>query len=82
MELATRRLIRAPLFTLATVGALALGLGAFAVVYTAVQKILVEPMPYAHSDDLYFVWREDGLSQKTTGRHLRGRRQLAGTSPP
>lgn len=60
MELATRRLIRAPLFTLATVGTLTLGLGAFAVVYTAVQKILVEPMPYAHSDDLYFVWRDYG----------------------
>lgn len=60
MELATRRLVRAPLFTLATVATLTLGLGAFAVVYTAVQKILVDPMPYADPDDLYYVWRDYG----------------------
>lgn len=60
MELATRRLIRAPLFTLATVGTLTIGLGAFGVVYTAVQKILIAPMPYADPDDLYFVWRDYG----------------------
>ncbi len=60
MELATRRLIRAPLFAAATIGTLAVGLGAFAVVYTAVQKILIEPMPYADPDDLYYVWRDYG----------------------
>jgi putative ABC transport system permease protein len=30
----------------------------FAVVYTAVQKILIEPMPYRDPDDLYYVWRD------------------------
>ncbi|MPZ19147.1 MAG: FtsX-like permease family protein [Luteitalea sp.] len=60
LELATRRLIRAPLFVAAMVGTLTVGLGAFAVVYTVVQKILIEPMPYSDPDDLYFVWRDYG----------------------
>ena len=57
-ELATRRLLRAPGLVLAVVGTLTVGLGTFAVVYTFVQKILIEPMPYRDSDDLYFVWRD------------------------
>ena len=32
----------------------------FAVVYTVVHKILIEPMPYRDPDDLYFVWRDYG----------------------
>ncbi len=57
-ELATRRLLRAPGLVLAMVGTLTVGLGTFAVVYTFVQKILIDPMPYRDSDDLYFVWRD------------------------
>ena len=57
-ELVTRRLIRAPGFLFAVVGTLAVGLGLFAVVYTVVLKILIEPMPYRDPDDLYFVWRD------------------------
>ncbi len=60
VELVTRRLLRAPAFVAATVGTLTIGLGMFAVVYTAVQKILIEPMPYKNPDDLYFVWRDYG----------------------
>jgi len=62
LELATRRLVRAPLFVVAVVGTLTLGLGAFAVVYTMVQKILIAPLPYKHPDDLYFVFRDYGSS--------------------
>ena len=57
LEIVTRRLIRAPVFALATIGTLTVGLGAFAVVYAAVQKVLLSPMPYKNPDDLYFVWR-------------------------
>src|SRR5262249_1342869 len=35
---------------------LTVGLGAFAVVYTAVDKILLKPLPYANPEDLYMVW--------------------------
>ena len=59
-ELATRRLVRAPALVIAVVGTLGVGLGLFGVVYTVVQKILIEPMPYKDPDDLYFVWRDYG----------------------
>jgi putative ABC transport system permease protein len=58
IELASRRLVRAPALTAAMLGTLIVGLGAFAVVYTIVDKILVEPMPYRDPDDLYFVFRD------------------------
>jgi putative ABC transport system permease protein len=58
LEIATRRLARSRGMVLAVVGTLTVGLGAFAVVYTAVQKILLDPMPYRDPDDLYFVWRD------------------------
>ncbi len=59
-ELATRRLLRAPALVLGVVGTLSIGLGLFAVVYTVVQKILIESMPYDDPDDLYFAWRDYG----------------------
>ena len=59
-ELAVRRLVRAPAFSLAMIGTLVVGLGAFAVVLTVVEKILIEPLPYARPNDLYFVWRDYG----------------------
>jgi putative ABC transport system permease protein len=60
MELATRRLLRAPALVAAVAVTLTIGLGLFAVVYTVVDKILIEPMPYRAADDLYFVWRDYG----------------------
>jgi putative ABC transport system permease protein len=57
-ELVGRRLLRSPAFAAATLGTLTIGLGMFAVVYTAVHKILIEPLPYKNPDDLYFVWRD------------------------
>ena len=72
-ELVMRRLARAPAFVAAMAGTLTVGLGMFAVVYTFVQKILIEPMPYRNPGDLYFVWRDYGPT-----RDLR-RGALAGT---
>ncbi|HXW05061.1 MAG TPA: ABC transporter permease [Vicinamibacterales bacterium] len=60
VELVTRRLVRAPMFALATAGTLTVGLGMVGVAYTAVHKILIEPMPYRDPGDLYFVWRDYG----------------------
>lgn len=59
-SLATRRLCRAPLFVAVTALTLTLGLGLFAVVYTVVEKILLEPLPYRDPGDLYYVWRDYG----------------------
>jgi len=58
IEIVRRRLVRSPLFALTTIGTLTIGLGLFAVVYTAVQKVLLDPMPYKDPGDLYYVWRD------------------------
>jgi len=58
IELVRRRLVRAPVFAITTIGTLTIGLGMFAVVYTAVKKILIDPMPYKNPADLYYVWRD------------------------
>jgi len=62
LGLARRRLMRSPLFVVTTVATLTMGLGAFAVVFTAVDKVLLEPLPYRDSRDLYFVWRDQSAS--------------------
>src|SRR5262245_31332975 len=54
--LMSRRFRQRPLFVAVVLATLTVGLGAFAVVYTAVDKILLEPLPYANPDDLYMVW--------------------------
>ena len=54
-----------------------IGLGMFAVVYTAVQKILIDPMPYKDPGDLYYVWRDYGPILDLQTR----RRSAAPTSP-
>jgi putative ABC transport system permease protein len=60
LEFVTRRLVRSPTFAATTIGTLTIGLGMFAMVYTAVHKILLEPMLYKNPGDLYYVWRDYG----------------------
>ena len=60
IELMTRRLVRAPAFTVATIATLTIGLGMFAVVYGVVHNVLIAPLPYRDTGDLYFVWRDYG----------------------
>jgi putative ABC transport system permease protein len=59
-ERALRRLTRAPVFTLTMLATLTVGLGAFAMVYAVVHKVLLAPLPYERPGDLYFVWRDYG----------------------
>jgi hypothetical protein len=58
LELTRRRLLRSPLFVITTIATLTVGLGTFAVVFTAVDKILLEPLPYRDPGDLYKVWAD------------------------
>ena len=55
IEFVTRRLVRSPIFAATTIGTLVIGLGMFAVVYTAVQKVLIDALPYNDPGDLYYV---------------------------
>src|SRR5262245_44469663 len=56
LALMGRRLRQRPMFLAVVLATLTVGLGAFAVVYTAVDKILLEPLPYANPEDRYMVW--------------------------
>ncbi len=49
----------------------------FAVVYTATQKILIDPMPYEDPGDLYYVWRDYGPIAGHEARRLVGGTDIA-----
>jgi predicted permease len=51
-RLAVRGLLRTPGFTLVAVGTLALGLGGSAAIYTLLQRVVLDPLPYPGPDQL------------------------------
>jgi putative ABC transport system permease protein len=51
----TRALLRQPSFTLAAAGTLAIGIGATTALFTTVDAVLLRPLPYPRSQDLYTV---------------------------
>jgi putative ABC transport system permease protein len=51
-RLGVRRLLRTPTFTVTTVLTLALGMGATTAIYTLVQRVVLDPLPYPHADRL------------------------------
>jgi putative ABC transport system permease protein len=71
-SLSVRRLFRAPVFVAVTALTLTVGLGLFGIVYTVVEKILLEPMPYRSPGDLYYVWRDYGEEQNRRRAALPG----------
>ena len=50
-----RRLTKAPSFSLAVIGTLALGVGANAAVFSVVRGVLLEPLPYPDAERIVFV---------------------------
>jgi len=50
-----RTLVRQPSFTLAAAGTLAIGIAATTSLFTAVDAVLLRPLPYPRSQDLYTV---------------------------
>ena len=58
LRYAWRRLLSAPLFTLAAVTTLALGIGANTAIFSVADAVLFRPLPYADADALHIlVWR-------------------------
>ena len=52
----SRRLGRAPMFTVITLITLAAGVGANTVVFSVLEGVLLKPLPYSHSEELVGVW--------------------------
>ncbi|MEP7274623.1 MAG: ABC transporter permease, partial [Acidobacteriota bacterium] len=52
-----RRLARTPLFTLATVVTLALGIGANTAIFSVINSVLLKPLPFPEASRLIGVWQ-------------------------
>jgi putative ABC transport system permease protein len=63
-----RMLTRSPGFTIAAALTLALGIGASTAIFSAVNPILFQPLPYPHSDRLMMIqeMRKDGSPRRPT----------------
>jgi putative ABC transport system permease protein len=54
---AARRLVRTPMFTLATLLTLALGIGANVAIFSIVHTVLLKPLPFHEADRLVALWQ-------------------------
>src|SRR5688572_18185995 len=58
-----RRLLRTPGFTIVAVGTLALGIGANTAIFTVVNNVAIQSLPYPDADELVGIWHTaPGLS--------------------
>jgi putative ABC transport system permease protein len=59
VRLALRRFVRAPGFTAVAVVTTALGIGANVAIFSVVDTVLLEPLPYPEADELVAIWEWD-----------------------
>src|SRR5437667_5613685 len=62
-----RQLVKTPVFTLAAVATLAIGIGATTAIFSTVNATLLRPLPYAHSEDLVALRTRYAEGRVTTG---------------
>jgi putative ABC transport system permease protein len=79
---AVRHLLRSPGYTATTVVTFVLAIGANSAIFSAVNTVLLRPLPVAAPDRLAVVWQTDGGGQavvELTHRHLREWQSSGGT---
>ena len=67
LQYGLRTLIKRPAFTLVAVMTLALGIGANTTVYTFLNAVLFEPIPFKDSDRTVFIWSANAQQHETRG---------------
>jgi putative ABC transport system permease protein len=58
LRYAVRLLRKTPVFTVAAIGTLALGIGANTTIFSLVQSMLLRPLPYQNPDEVVMVWED------------------------
>ncbi len=79
---AIRNLLRRPGFTLIAVVTLALGIGANTAIFSAINALLLKPLPFPELDRVVAIWDKmpsrGVMTQRSDGRELS---RLAGAEP-
>lgn len=59
LHFAVRSLLRRPAFAVLTLATISLGIGANTAIFTVVNAVLLQPLPYPEPDELVLVWEQD-----------------------